>query len=366
MGKSKRKANPIEYRQLTPEFIALMSQPFSGDRHRWPKCGDILRRQATALPRSQQIGSHIWTHSWKALHEGLPVRREVVDALRRYMNAHGMPELSIEGMSVVAQDAQEDDLDKDPWKLRWNGLGDYLDRIAHVPDEAYCQAIGDVEEAARISAAFVGRNFDPSVPFPSDADAIAKGLEVMRQPTWEGYLERLRGFQVKNPRTLLFAVAPDHTGAKKRIGMTFTTPLKEKTYFRLRDGKMHDRDITPDDYQCPSRWIVIHSLAETKQTVEFRHVRRKSLAQIQCIMFQLASFSPRLYFQKPDLPQFLAIRGSDVNGERARNYGFRPTGNVMPNTTIALVELAPSAILDYTIMWAVLRCFQARLGIVDE
>ena len=93
-------------------------------------------------------------------------------------------------------------------------------------------------------------------------------------------------------------------------------------------------------------------------------MRRRSLAQLQCILFQMASFAPKLTFYKPELPRFLAIIGSELNAARARNYGFRPTGYVLPQTGVRLLELGPSALVQYTIMWAVLRAFQSRLGIV--
>ena len=69
----------------------------------------------------------------------------------------------------------------------------------------------------------------------------------------------------------------------------------------------------------------MHSLAEPK-LADYRQTRRRSLAQIQCCLFQMASFCPPLTYGSTDLPRFLAISGSDLNAGALRTTAFAAPG----------------------------------------
>ena len=167
----------------------------------------------------------------------------------------------------------------------------------------------------------------------SGDEALALGESVMGH-SLASYHKWLIPFWLQDRQIAVFGVDDKKS---RRLGASVIIPLKEQSYFRFISGKMESFDLTLDDYQAPSPYLLINALGDARRGV-WKSIAKLSISQVRALLFQIGAFSPRDFATRP---RFVTFDASSENARRAKIFGFLDTGKRTPSSGHRIMELAP-------------------------
>lgn len=343
-----------EFGCLTPAFRDQVSKAPLGKK--WPKRDEFFRKLRGDYNTQANEGN------WVPLRKGTAVPWNLIRGVAGYFSAvWGLP-LSEQGIATRCDPPPPSKRKRprlwDFWKLGWqNVLSTLVDTDSIDESFAFCKTAEDVEAAARIVMECVGRSHEGR----KIADTPLAAGEIYMKRSLAQYAAWLRQFWIQRAHTVMFG----HIGGQ-RVSVSVILPLTEDAYQRVRTGQTADHELTPDDYQSPSRRLFFNALAEV-QLEKKPSRKRLTMAQGHCALYQLAMCSPIAVGLK-ELPTMLSLGATSANTRRAEVFGLCPVGTKLKGFDVPLLEVkAPPrhkipANAVYEGMCATVRVYQAAFS----
>jgi hypothetical protein len=226
----------------------------------------------------------------------------------------------------------------------------------------FCDPSDDFVDSARMVFESVGRKTHPLGEKASAVDAILYAESIFPR-SWEYFSRTYRDLRAFDPRVIMYPVATP-AGA---TSLSAVLPLREEMYFRLREGRMEDRDLRPDHLQFPTRYFFVHTLAESAPGHRNPAVRGILTAQLSCVIWQIATLCYPLS-DRESSPYILTLGLHQGSLKRSLGCGFRETGYRMPGLNRPLLELRPpvegpqaapgASSLDYCVLEGIINHYQ--------
>ncbi len=164
------------------------------------------------------------------------------------------------------------------------------------------------------------------------------------------YTRRVTEWHAWNP--LLFRLA---RGPKYPCGCTCVLPLTPEAYEAVRNGEKASYECGPDDFQLPSRHLLVEICAErlASQQVETCNTTLPLMASIH---LQLSLLSAIHAQPRGTLIHLLSFAATSLARQRLAKQGFKPTGAVMPRSGVKIMErtfstAAAGGLEAATVMW---------------
>ncbi|WP_143393526.1 hypothetical protein [Fimbriiglobus ruber] len=316
-------------RRLKPKTVAMIN-----DQNAWPS------RDAFMKWFQRAEGLTLTPHWWKFLKRGESVPSSLVHGLIEYLSKVRNPPIRLslnddaefaEHIPLSARDEGQPKIDI--WRGGgWRTLFGHLPSRLTLPEEAMCSR-NDIEMVARMALENLGRKITPRGDKLSPEVALANG-ERKYEIDWQSYAKWLCQFWEIDALTILLA-----TIKGQPIGATIVFPISENAYNLYSRGAISAFDMTAPDFERPSKWLHLQTITQVRPS-ECPNTRARSLAQVHCILYQMAAFSHPMDMVSKR-PIFIAPAINPENINRCQTYGFRETGITTPRPRCHLIELRP-------------------------
>jgi hypothetical protein len=288
------------------------------------------RKEVCALRRKRGLRGSL-EREYAYLKEGKPVRRIFAEAVMILIDPQkrGWPELTFDAAFELAAVTIQD-----PYPRDSSSILDFI-RSKFEDHDAMCchNPVRDSLQAAEMIARCVG-HMDENATIPeSPASRLQRGIEKMAWPSLDEYAGWLMGMLRKDYRTVMFAVAR-HKKEWVRIAAVVVLPLTESAFNRFCAGEISERELTPDDLQPRSKYLLIHAMSD--ECVPGISDSQRSRAQAHCVMYQCAYFTRLL---KPLHPVAVTIKTNPQYADRLHRHGYREIGVCMRGSDYPIMVL---------------------------
>jgi hypothetical protein len=253
-----------------------------------------------------------------------------------------------QGVQNASLDIAFDAVEQSDWDRKQNiwrnpegwmpPLKKFIKGIFHSRDEMYCDEPTDIVIAADMVVKCIGRKTARDGE-PVDTDSCyRRGQNLMAKHGWTGnsYVEWLSSMQEKECSSVMFAVAPPKARSKgkwERVGCSVILPLREDAFARFAGGEVADWELTPQDLQSPSKYVLINALGDPPDSPQVP-IGRKSVAQLHCVLYQVAFLTRNVI---PYEPESVAIITNLQYQKRMEDQGYRPNGKVMTGSNFPIL-----------------------------
>lgn len=223
-----------------------------------------------------------------------------------------------------------------PWQAMFKVIGRLFLQIFSPPELANCKTEQDVQQAARMTLEWMGRQSQGGKEDGQlqENEAIRLGESYLRL-TQKEMVAHYRALADFSENCIKFIMAGDQRGIQKRVGLTVLVPLTEASYKRFREGKIDPAALRRSDFQARSSYILWLAVLECRPG-EFADRTAIADAQIATLLCQFAALSRR---GKRGYHS-ISVCGTPESKRRLLAHSFLPTGTFTPGG-LEIVELAP-------------------------
>ncbi len=222
---------------------------------------------------------------------------------------------------------------QDAFSSGWSFMQKLFAVTFNRPDKCYgfCKRESDVCKVVNwmyINSARLNRAPDLS---PDDAVDIA-AQEVIRWPI-RSYQGRAIEWRLRSPWSLLFARGDNGTP----VGACISLPVSAQFYDRVRKGEIPSYNCRASDLATPSAHLIVECCTGRPSHLPCT-TRQPDFHLLVALLCQMAYLT-----SVPGLPdevpmRLLGVVGTPENAERARAWGFLPTGARCPRTGVEYHE----------------------------
>ena len=165
-------------------------------------------------------------------------------------------------------------------------------------------------------------------PMLTRGEAVAAAAEVLKTD-YCSYLEQLRAWH-RIPWVV--ALARHRRGI---VGASIVLPLTEAAYMQVRNGHRASYECGPEDFEVPSRYVLIEAAVERPEALGALNATRPIF---MAVLNQVAALAQMQDRPAHEILHVLSFGGTPKNRERLLSAGYQLTDGRMAKTGVELFE----------------------------
>lgn len=314
-------------------------------RRGWPK-----KRLFFPWTRKTLHLHHRWEIYWSDLQKGLPVPWGLIEALVAYINDNWHETIRVE---IIADEvsAPKDRVDEPDSTNVWGESGGWWKLLlffgrlfrtfpekllAH--EKMFCHPDTDLVPLAQKTVQWVTHKLVPESKVLAKETAQRHALQILQRRRVEELVDSFRMLHSCDDKAVMFPVV-DMAGEYKRAGAWVIYPLTDEAGKRCLKGELNEPDIRKRDIQSPANYIYLLFLVEPEDLTSFGGQFQLSMAQAQCLFYQLAWLTRGKKGMRQ--PILMTLASNDDFENRLRRFGFKKTSVCMAGTEYPIMKFGP-------------------------
>jgi hypothetical protein len=311
----------------------------------WPKTRVFFR-----WTREKMQLHHRWETYWSDLQKGLPVPWGLIEALVMYVNTNWKEAIRVE---MIAEEVSppEDRVDEPDTTSVWGASGGWWKLLlffgrllktfperllAH--EKMFCKPDTDLLPLAEETVQWVARKLVPGSKTLDKESAQQQALEILQRRSAKELADSFRMLHGCDDKAVMFPVV-EIEGKYKRAGGWVMYPFTDEAGRRFLAGGLSEPDIRRTDIRSPANYVFLDFLIEPEDLTTFGGQFQLSIAQAQCLFYQLAWLTRKKKGARR--PTIMTIATNDDFENRLRRYGFKKTSVCMPRTEYPIMRFGP-------------------------